>query len=252
MDPYQYPNILGVAQCSAPEIPTFSEAFFDLFESKVTAAIGITAFVDSSFAALIDPNWPEYEIAPILAWHQACFQVANSYLDQSEAPKIVFRQPAVGAERWVISGRSDELYFTGAVIIELLQEWTILSLEDPFFDDFGPWLSEAHRIRCSECGDAKLDRTDPNLTICDACGWEDTVSLLESTDTHTKPSNPFQQHTLMSLVKDMPPPLVFDLTDIPLIDSLGDVFLDTCLELGLVNWKQSEVLINRRHLHRHY
>ncbi len=220
-----YPNILRVAQCSAPEIPTFGETFFHLFESKVTSIIGITAFLDSPARELIDPEWVEYEIASKASWKQACFQVAES----------IDSVPGMG-----LTGQNRGC-FIGAIIIELLQEWMILAQEDPFLDNFAAWLSEAHRIRCGDCGSEKLDRSEPTWIFCETCQWQDQITSLESTISQTKPSNYMQQYALKAFCGAD----CADLTDIPLLISLGDAFLDTCIELGLGKALHRS-LINRR------
>ena len=241
-----YPNILRVAQCSSPQLPTFGEAFFFTFESNVVAKIGATAIADSSLKKLVDPDWKKYEIAPMASWRQACFQVANSYLDQDKAPEIIFQK----------TKNTD--YFIGAVVIELLQEWVLDDVElpegDPTFigiltshqegslQPFGAWLREVHRIVCAECGEGRLDRTDEGWVKCVDCAWIDA-------DYKERPSNNFQQKALEMLQsRSLQLGSVQVSTGIspfePIMDSIGEAFLDTCMALGLgkdLHW----CLINR-------
>ena len=243
-----YPNILRVAQCSSPDLPKFGEAFFSTFEILVVTKIGVTALADSSLNKLVDPDWKKYEINPMASWKQACFQVAHSYLDEDREPEIIF----------LLTKNTD--YFIGAVVIELLQEWVLTDEEDPHpepgqegsLQPFGSWLKDAHRVVCPECGAGGLDRTDPGWVICNTCEWASAVSPLESTITQTKPSNTFQQKALEMLQsKSLQLGTVQVSTGIspfePMMDSIGEAFLDTCIALGLgkdLQW----CLINRRRL----
>jgi hypothetical protein len=248
-----YPNILRVAQCSSPQLPNFGGAFFFVFESNVVAKIGVTAIADSSLKKLVDPDWKKYEIAPMASWKQACFQVANSYLDQDKAPEIIFQK----------TKNTD--YFIGAVVIELLQEWVLnrerveslnkeLIIEGvstltsvPRLQPFGRWLREVHITVCPECGNIGLDRTDEGWIKCidEDCAWiaeayEDALS------------NTFQQKALEMLQsRSLQLGTVQVSTGIspfePMMDSIGEAFLDTCIALGLgkdLYWS----LINKRQL----
>ena len=231
-----YPNILRVAQCSSPDLPKF-EAFFSTFESNVVAKIGATAIADSSLNALVDPDWKKYQIAPMDSWKQACFQVANSYLDQDRV--------SVGFVE--VKDINNINYFLGAVVIELLQEWVLVVDAIGTFQPFGTWLKDAHRIVCPECGEGGLDRTDEGWVKCvdDDCVWIDA-------DDKERPSNLFPQFALELLqgrvwhfgtVEGSSSISPFE----PMMDAIGEAFLDTCIELGLGK-DLHRSLINRRQL----